>query len=437
LTGRDFHLRAGSPAIDKGAYVSGYDYDADKNTIVGAPDIGAYEYAGGQTDTMPPSVPTGLKATAISTSQVNISWTASSDNVAVAGYKVYKNGNLVATISATSYSDTGLAASTSYTYAVSAYDSAGNVSGQSASVSATTQALPDTQAPSVPTGLTAIAVSSSQINLSWTASADNKGVTGYKVYRNGTQIATATSTSYSNTGLAALTTYIYTISAYDAAGNVSGQSASVSATTQTPPDTQVPAVPAGMQATAISTSQINLSWTASSDNVGVAGYKVYRNGIQIATATTTSYSNTGLSASTAYTYTVSAYDAAGNVSGQSASVSAATLASSYTSIATDVTAPSVPANLLAKAVSTSQINLSWTASSDNVGVAGYKVYRNGIQIATVTSTSYSNTGLAASTAYTYTVSAYDATGNVSGQSTSATASTRADRNYLKVRLVRK
>ena len=89
----------------------------------------------------------------------------------------------------------------------------------------------DTTAPSVPTGLTATAVSSSQINLSWNASTDNVGVTGYRVYRGGTQIATITGTSYQNTGLTAATTYSYTVAAYDAAGNVSAQSSSVSATT--------------------------------------------------------------------------------------------------------------------------------------------------------------------------------------------------------------
>ncbi|MFZ2170635.1 MAG: hypothetical protein WAW61_13490, partial [Methylococcaceae bacterium] len=80
---------------------------------------------------------------------------------------------------------------------------------------------------------------------------------------------------------------------------------------------------------------------------------------------------------------------------------------------------------------------SWAASSDNVVVTGYKIYRNGVQIATATTTSYSNTGLSASTAYTYTVSAYDAAGNVSRQTASATASTRAARNNLRDRLVRK
>src|SRR6266540_3268396 len=90
---------------------------------------------------------------------------------------------------------------------------------------------PDTTPPSVPTGLTASAVSSSQINLSWTASSDNVGVSGYRVYRNGTQIATTSATSFADTSLAASTTYSYTVAAYDAAGNLSAQSSSASATT--------------------------------------------------------------------------------------------------------------------------------------------------------------------------------------------------------------
>jgi chitodextrinase len=82
----------------------------------------------------------------------------------------------------------------------------------------------NTTAPSIPTGLTATAVSSSQINLAWTASTDNVGVTGYKVYRNGTQVGTSNTTSFSNTGLVASSVYSYTVAAYDAAGNTSAQS---------------------------------------------------------------------------------------------------------------------------------------------------------------------------------------------------------------------
>ena len=93
----------------------------------------------------------------------------------------------------------------------------------------------DTVAPSVPTGLTASAVSASRINLTWNASTDNVGVTGYRIFRGGSQIAATVSASYSNTGLSASTAYSYTVAAHDAAGNVSAQSAAASATTQAAP----------------------------------------------------------------------------------------------------------------------------------------------------------------------------------------------------------
>jgi len=113
----------------------------------------------------------------------------------------------------------------------------------------------DTAAPSTPTGLTASAVSSSQNNLSWTASTDNVGVTGYKVFKGGAQIATTTATSYSNTGLAASTAYSYVVSAYDAAGNVSAQSSAAGATTQ--------AVPQPVTGTPIFDDAVNSLWQLS------------------------------------------------------------------------------------------------------------------------------------------------------------------------------
>jgi chitodextrinase len=182
----------------------------------------------------------------------------------------------------------------------------------------------DTTPPSTPTNLTATAVSSSQINLSWNASTDSAGVAGYLIFRNGSQVGTSTTTSYSDPGLTVSTTYTYAVAAYDAAANVSAQSATATATTQS----AGPSAPANLTATAISSSQINLSWSASTDAAGVTGYKVFRNGSRVGTSTTTSYSDSGLTASTAYTYTVAAYDAAGNVSSQSASASATTVSSS-------------------------------------------------------------------------------------------------------------
>ena len=99
---------------------------------------------------------------------------------------------------------------------------------------------------------------------------------------------------------------------------------------------------------------------------------------------------------------------------------------SDTTDTSDTIPPSIPANVIATAVSTTQINLSWNASTDNIGVAGYRVYRDGNQIATVANTTYSNTGLSPSTTYTYTVSAYDAAGNNSAQSTIASATTLSE-----------
>jgi chitodextrinase len=388
----------------------------DELTVATAPPS-----AGG--DTQAPAVPASLSASAVSSSQINLSWPASTDNVAVTGYKIYRGGTYLATSTGTSYSNTGLAASTSYSYKVSAIDAAGNESSQSITATATTQAPPDTTAPSIPSGLSANATSTSQVNLSWTASTDNVAVTGYKIYRGGTNIGTSTGTTYSDTGLTAATSYSYKVSAIDAAGNESSQSATASATTQTPPDTTAPSTPSGLSANATSSSQINLSWTASTDNVGVTGYKIYRGGTNIGTSTGTSYSNTGLTANTSYSYKVSAIDAAGNESSQSTTATATTQAATG---GTDTTAPSTPSGLTANAASSSEITLSWTASTDDVGVTGYKIYRGGTYVAASTGTSYTNPALTASTSYSYSVSAIDAAGNESSKSTTATATTLAE-----------
>jgi chitodextrinase len=207
-----------------------------------------------------------------------------------------------------------------------------------ADTSGTITPTPDTAAPTAPSGLSAAASSSSQINLSWSAASDDVGVVNYRVVRcqgagcaSFTEIATVGGTSYSNTGLAGSTSYSYLVRAADAAGNLSGYSASATAVTLTAPDTTAPTAPSGLSAAASSSSQINLSWNAASDSVGVTGYRVERcqgagcgNFAQIATVSGTSYSNTGLSGSTSYSYRVRAGDAAGNLSSYSAKATAVT-----------------------------------------------------------------------------------------------------------------
>lgn len=185
------------------------------------------------------------------------------------------------------------------------------------------------------------------------------------------------------------------------------------------PDKTTPLRPTDLLASAASSSSIALNWTASSDDVGVTGYKIFRNGSQISTSTANAFSDTGLSSSKTYTYNVSAYDAAGNESAQSSSATATTLATN----ASDTIAPSTPTNLIATAVSSTQINLTWYASTDNIEIAGYEVWRGTSKIATVTITAYSDGGLAASTSYTYKVKAIDVANNVSAASNVATATT--------------
>jgi chitodextrinase len=383
--------------------------------------MSGYATASATTDDVPdvtaPSVPTDLSATAVSSTQIDLTWTASTDDVGVTGYRVYRDSVYLKEVATTSTSDTELSPSTTYTYTVSAVDAAGNESAQSDEDSATTDDSSDVTAPSVPTDLSATAVSSTQIDLTWTASTDDVGVTGYRVYRDGVYLKEVATTSTSDTELTSSTTYTYIVSAVDAADNESAQSDEASATTDDPPDETPPSVPTGLSATAASSSQINLSWTASTDDVGVTGYRIYRDGVYLKEVATTSTSDTELASSTTYTYTVSAVDAAGNESSQSDEASATT------EDPPDETPPSTPTGLSATAASSSQINLSWTASTDNVGVTGYWVYRGGSFLKEVVGTSTSDTGLSANTSYTYAVLAVDAAGNQSGLSTSASATT--------------
>jgi chitodextrinase len=179
----------------------------------------------------------------------------------------------------------------------------------------------DTQPPTTPTGLRATVASASEIDLSWLASSDNVGVTGYVIYRDGAKLTTipGSKTAFQDTGLAASTAYVYSVQAIDAAGNASEQSSRTKAKTPAAPDTEAPSTPADLTATAISASEIDLSWSASTDNVAVTGYVIYRDGAKLTTVsgTTTTFQDTALEASTGYVYTVQAIDAAGNASAQS------------------------------------------------------------------------------------------------------------------------
>jgi chitodextrinase len=282
---------------------------------------------------------------------------ASTDNVGVTGYLVERctgtacaNFVQLSETASTMLSDTGLAGPADYSYRVRAADAAGNMSDYSPVATASTPAPADTTPPTAPSGLAAAAISISQVNLSWTASSDATGVTGYLIERcqgagctNFTQVASTAATAFSDAALSAATSYSYRIRATDAAGNLSDYSAVATASTPVPGDTTPPTAPANAQATVFSVTQINLAWTASSDNVGVTGYRIERcqgagctNFAQIATSTAPSFSNTGLTANTSYSYRVRAQDAAGNLSPYSNVAIAATPGTNITVSVTPV-----------------------------------------------------------------------------------------------------
>ncbi|WP_231505161.1 glycosyl hydrolase [Cellulomonas sp. URHE0023] len=199
---------------------------------------------------------------------------------------------------------------------------------------------------------------------------------------------------------------------------VPARSVASSNTTAPPADTTAPSTPTGLTASGTTSTSTNLAWSASTDAVGVTGYEVLRAGAVVGTVSGTTYAATGLSPSTAYGFTVRALDAAGNRSASSATVTVTTAGSGG-----DTTAPSAPYGLAASGTTSSATTLGWTASTDNVAVTGYEVLRNGTVVGSTAGRTYTATGLAASTAYTFTVRAYDAAGNRSGASNAVAVTT--------------
>jgi YD repeat-containing protein len=337
-----------------------------------------------------PTVPTGLTATAISPTQINLSWTHSTDNVGVTGYVVERCQGVscsgfapIFTVTGappvTNYSDTTATSTTTYSYRVRAKDAAGNVTAPSNVATVTSL---DGTPPSAPSALTATVASSTTVNLNWAGATDNVAVTGYAIERcagagcvSFAQIGTVTgappATSYSDATATQLTTFQYRIRAYDARTNYSPYSNTAAATT---PDGAAPSVPAGLTATAASSTAINLSWAASSDNVGVTNYFVERcagagcsSFAQIGTVSgappAAGYADSALTPASTYTYRVRAGDAASNISGYSASVAGTTLVG--------VPSPPIlsPSNLMTRSTT---ISLTWTTSS---GATSYNLFQ--------------------------------------------------------------
>ncbi|MGH7672149.1 MAG: fibronectin type III domain-containing protein, partial [Gemmatimonadales bacterium] len=392
-----------------------------------------------------PAAPSNLVASAVSSSQINLSWTDNASNES--GFRIERCIGASCTsfaeiatvgVNATSYQNSSLSASTSYSYRVQTYNTGGN-SAYSNTAAATTQAA--VSLPGAPSNLVASAVSSSQINLSWTDNATNES--GFKIEQcvgmnctSFTEIAIvgAGVTSFPNTGLGAATRYGYRVRAYNAAGT-SAYSNAVSVGTLWPPPV--------LQAPSISGTSITLTWTFTWPTFAATGegYRLEQSTtsptsafteiLQIAGRTSPQSTTLTRSAGTYYfRVRVFVNQGAANYSDYS-SVQTAVVAAS---------APAAPSNLIATAVSGSQINLSWADNATNE--SGFRIERCAgascttfAEIATVgaNASSYQNINLSASTSYRYRVRAYNGVGtsaysNIAGATTLGTTATRFQNN---------
>jgi len=433
--------------------------------------------------TAAPAVPAGLASPSQAATSVNLSWAAVSTpaNCAVT-YNVYRGGIAVATgVTGTTATINDLTADTTYSFTVAAQDAVGS-SAQSAALSVKTSASAAcTATPAVPTGLASSGLTSSTVNLNWNGVGSPSGCTvSYAVFRNGTQVQTSTSNGASISGLAANTTYSFTVASVDAAGT-SAQSGAVSITTpggagacagvaayvpgnvywgntQVTYNSQLwkakwwtqneapstggsgvwqyvsdcssvacataPAVPSGLTSSNVTATSLTLTWTPVTAPTGcTVSYKVYQNGTQVQTLTGSSATLNGLTANTTYSFTVASVDSAGT-SAPGAALSVKTQAGAACNAA-----PAVPTGLASPSQTSSSVNLAWNAVSApaNCSVT-YNVYQNANKVLTVPTSTAVVSGLAAATSYSFSVASADAFG-ASAQSAAISVKTGSSSNY--------
>lgn len=368
--------------------------------------------------TLDVTAPTALQNLAAPTadgSSITLTWDASTDNVGVAGYRIHSGtigGAVLGSTATTSFTVSGLTEATSYTFAIEPYDVAGN-DGTGATITASTT---DVTAPGAPAAPTFGSITGSGFPASWTDPGDNVAVTAYRVELAGTPQGWQASTNFNATGLAEFTTYAVRVQARDAAGNESAWSPTANVKTL---DVTAPSAPGSVAATEDDTTAY-LSWAASTDNDAVAGYNVYANAapttpIATLAATARGYAATVGSASTAYDFFVTAFDAAGNESSASAH------ATGTTDATTDTTPPTTPGTPGASAITTTGFTLDWTAATDDTIVDHYLLTIGSAPAVTVTGTSHVAAGLDFDTSYAISLVAVDAAGNTGPAATSAVA----------------
>ena len=390
-------------------------------------------------DTQAPTAPTDVKATEVTQTTAKVTWSEATDNVGVVGYNVYLNETKVndALVTGTEYALTELTEATEYTVRVTAVDAADNESERSIVDTFTTLTTVDTEAPGVPTNVSATDVTQTGAKVTWSASADNVGVVGYNVYVGEGKVndTPVTATEYALTGLTANTEYTVSVSAVDAAGNESAKSKAAIFTTleaEEEKDTEVPGVPTNVSAADVTQTGAKVTWSEATDNVGVAGYNVYVNEAKVneELVAGTEFALTGLTEVTEYTVRVSAVDAAGNESARSE-------AATFTTLESEKPAPekpSAPTNVKVSEITHTTAIVTWEPAAERAMAPGYNVYlddkrQNELPIE---GTEYKLTGLKVGTRYNVAVTVVDADGMESDRTEEVedTFITKADKEKL-------
>jgi chitodextrinase len=364
-------------------------------------------------DHNPPSTPTGLYVSSVGPDWIMLSWNASTDSESsLRGYNLsfsggWPEGGLAWDIPTTQIIIRELQANLTYQFGVEGVDRHGNQSNWSNTLSVTF--VPGATPPSITSHpqTQSVAVGG---NVTFNVGAWGSSPFTYQWRKDGTNITGATNSALTLTNLLWSSAGGYSVVVSNSAGTATSNVATLT-TDWTPPS-----VPTGLQSGAGGGAAYALSWSASTDNVGVTGYEVFRNGTSLGTATTTSMNLTGTSF-TNYSMTVRARDATGNWSAQSAPLSV--------NVA-DATPPAAPTALNYAEKTATTVTLVWRAATDNVGVSGYTVFRGATQIGSTGDLVYADTGLAANTAYGYSVKAFDAAGNFSVASSTFNVTTTQD-----------
>ncbi|ASJ75840.1 sialate O-acetylesterase [Granulosicoccus antarcticus] len=347
----------------------------------------------------------------------SLSWDVPSDDDVIEGYNIYINDRYTNTVFSNSYS-TAVQPDTLYSFKVVAFDTAPRrFSPASASLTLPASLVPDdlTIPPSVPTDLTGD-VTGTTVSIAWQPSTDDEAVLGYNVYRDNKYLTTVRTPAYSGDNAAGESHSWYVV-AFDIRTNFSARSGRITLPDPGPVDTTIaPSVPTdltGSMASGNPSDTVTVNWQAATDDQAVAGYNIYRNRQYIATRFGTEYIGT-VDTGSSNNFTVVAFDFDGNFSASSKAITLP-LGTAETNPGKP---PSVPTDLAGETSNSNgqtQVQLSWTASTSTVKVAGYNIYRNNDYRTTVFTNAYTDT-VPAGSAFSYKVVAFDSFGNFSAKS---------------------